>query len=651
MTSVLIVTLTRRLGGAERMIAQLLEGFRDRSRFTLGLATTDGQATGPRSADARTSGRTGGHRKGTGRTREGSPGIPWDGPTVGLREILFGRYDIIHSHLFLPGLLVRLRRIWDGSFRWVHTVHYGEAAYGSMSLGPLRRWIDRSLVFPHADRIIAVSPSIAREIGPAPHLRLIENAIPLEPDRAVRARARSGPGEGPTEDGSVGGSAGGTEAPPPTPAAPATPVTPATPATPATPGPVTLGTVAHLRKEKGIEDLLEAVRALVDRGHRVSLRIAGDGKQAPALRKRTHELGLDGVVEFCGFVEDVDAFYRSLDVYVQPSHMESFGIAALEAMRFSLPLVVRSVGNLPRLLGQGEFGILVDADDTDDADGTDDPSDPPTAFADAIERVMADPEVYRERAHRGLEHWRARYDPDRMVRSHEELYREVMRSAICMMAPVVTQSTGGIQRQLLLQSRELARRGHRVFVVQRSDPTLETDPDRAERWRHVTILGTGRLAGSRAGPGGVLPRIRGLAFIGVGLFRLWQVRRRVQVLHAHQLHSPTLLGVLGKRLLLKPLVAKVTSSGKMGEGTEIRRLPFTSARIRALREVDRMLVLTPHMADEVRALGVPPKRIRIIPNSVEIPTEPAEPPQEAEGADEAERAEEAEGADPSRPEA
>lgn len=625
MSSVLVVTLTRRLGGAERMIAQLLRGFRDQSRYTLGLVTSDGDRDGG-----------GSHREGGGSPRgtDGAdreapapgarrPGIPWNGPTVGLREILFGRYDVIHSHLFLPGLLVRLRRVWDGSFRWIHTVHYGEAAYGSMSLGRLRRWLDRAVVFPHADRVVAVSPSIAEEIGPAPHLRLIENAISLEPDAKGRGAHRGAPAPEEAAGSPGGRQAGGDTDKPSVGGRPVTRVGDP---------PVTLGTVARLRKEKGIDDLLGAVRILSDRGRRVSLRIAGDGKEAAALRKRTAALGLDDVVEFHGFVEEVDRFYRSLDVYVQPSHMESFGIAALESMRFSLPLVARSVGNLPRLLGEGEFGILVEAGPLSEpsaapaSDSEGRAADVPTALADAVERAMDDLEEYRARARRGLEHWRERYDPERMVRAHEELYREVTRPAVCMMAPIATQSTGGIQRQLLLQSRELARRGHRVFLVQRSDLTLESDPEQAERWRHVTVLGTGRLSGSRAGPGRILQRVRGLAFVGAGLLRLWQLRRRVQVLHAHQLHSPTLLGALGRRLLLKPLVTKVTSSGEMGEGSEVRRLPFTSVRLEALRTVDRILVLTPHMGVEVEGLGAPADRIRIVPNSVEIPDRPAVQP-------------------------
>src|SRR5271163_4647819 len=42
----------------------------------------------------------------------------------GILRIIFGRYDLIHSHLFLPGVLIRLRRTFDRSFHWVHTVHY-----------------------------------------------------------------------------------------------------------------------------------------------------------------------------------------------------------------------------------------------------------------------------------------------------------------------------------------------------------------------------------------------------------------------------------------------------------------------------------------------------------------------------------------------
>lgn len=576
--SVLIVTLTRRLGGAERMIAQLLEGLRDSTRLTLGLVRSEDPRPGTGASGWNARGENGPGETSEGRAGSGG-GIPWRGPTVGLREILFGRFDIIHSHLFLPGLLIRMRRIWDGSFRWVHTVHYGEATYGSMTLGRFRRWLDHRLVYPHADRLVAVSPSIARELDGNPRTRIIENAIPLEPDDGEPDDGR--PGDAESDDAG------------------------------AVPSPVVVGTVAHLRREKGVDVLLEAVGRLKDRGRSVVLRIAGDGPEADALEGQARALGISDAVELRGFVHDLEPFYRSLDVYVQPSRVEAFGIAALESMRFSLPLVARSVGNLPRLLGDGEFGVLVDGG--------------AAALADGMERAMDRRESYRARARRGLAHWRTRYDPDEMVRAHEALYREAVRPAVCMIAPVVTQAGGGIARQLHLQSRALARRGHAVYLVQRSDPELVRDPNRARRWAHVTVLGTGELSGTRAGPGGLFRRLRGAAFIAAGLFRLWQLRRRVDVLHAHQLHSPTLLGALGKRLLLVPLVTKVTSSGEMGESSELRRLPFTEARLGALRSVDRILVLTPHMEGEMRVLGVPRDRIRLVPNCVELPQYPEEP--------------------------
>ena len=113
--SLMLVTRTARVGGAERMVLRLAETFEDDFAVSLAVVSRNGVET----------------------------------QASGLSRILFGRASIVHSHLFLPGLLIRLRRIWDGGFRWVHTVHYD--AYESQKFSAIKRWIDHHLVFRAVD--------------------------------------------------------------------------------------------------------------------------------------------------------------------------------------------------------------------------------------------------------------------------------------------------------------------------------------------------------------------------------------------------------------------------------------------------------------------------------------------------------------------
>ncbi len=147
--SLLIVARTARVAGAERLILQMLPGLRE--RFDVSVCVLSGAPSG---------------------------GGEWPQTLADAREALGGSYDLIHTHLFLPGLLVRIRRIWDRSFRWVHTVHYD--SYPALRWGSLRSWIDRRFIFPAVDELACVSVSVLEGLQHPPNSLLIENAIPME---------------------------------------------------------------------------------------------------------------------------------------------------------------------------------------------------------------------------------------------------------------------------------------------------------------------------------------------------------------------------------------------------------------------------------------------------------------------------------------
>lgn len=153
-------------------------------------------------------------------------------------------------------------------------------------------------------------------------------------------------------------------------------------ATVATPEERLLLMAARLSKEKRPELAIDAVRVLTERGEHVRLVSAGTGNTAEIMHARAKDLP----VTFLGFVTDGDYFARllaSADVVVAPGPIETFGLAALEALASGTPAVVNAASALPEVVA--DAGVA--------AGGT------AEAFADAISEVLArDPEARKASA-------------------------------------------------------------------------------------------------------------------------------------------------------------------------------------------------------------------------------------------------------------
>jgi glycosyltransferase involved in cell wall biosynthesis len=125
-----------------------------------------------------------------------------------------------------------------------------------------------------------------------------------------------------------------------------------------------IGCMARFVPGKGIDDVLAAAQKVLMRG--AHLRIAGDGPQRPLLEALASRLGVARQVEFLGWVNDASAFWTSCDVGVVPSHqfIESFGLAAVEAMASGRPVIATRNGGLPELVAHDVTGLVVDPGDT-----------------------------------------------------------------------------------------------------------------------------------------------------------------------------------------------------------------------------------------------------------------------------------------------
>jgi len=132
------------------------------------------------------------------------------------------------------------------------------------------------------------------------------------------------------------------------------------------PGTLVLGCAGRLSVEKGHEHLLDMLVHLKKKEIPAKLLLAGTGKLAVTLKSKAKRLGVDQMVDFLGFVEDMPAFYASLDVFLLPSHYEGFGYVLIEAMASRIPVVAFDVKSTSEIVEHGVSGYLVPPGQVDD---------------------------------------------------------------------------------------------------------------------------------------------------------------------------------------------------------------------------------------------------------------------------------------------
>ncbi len=159
---------------------------------------------------------------------------------------------------------------------------------------------------------------------------------------------------------------------------------------------------ARLSTEKRPDLAIDAVRVLVSRGLRLRLVSAGTGNVAEAMHARAEGLP----ITFLGFVNDGEYFAKllaSADVVVAPGPIETFGLAALEALASGTPAVVNAASALPEVVA--DAGVA--------AEGT------AESFADAIQQVLdRDPLERRVHARARAETMPWSFTVDRMLELH-----------------------------------------------------------------------------------------------------------------------------------------------------------------------------------------------------------------------------------------
>lgn len=170
--------------------------------------------------------------------------------------------------------------------------------------------------------------------------------------------------------------------------------------------------VGSLSREKRHENLLGVAATVFKKIPRAKFIVAGEGSLRARLEKRARELGIEQVVKFLGFREDIPRLMRISNTFLFPSESEGLGTAVLEAMAASLPVVASRTGGISEIVQDGVTGFLAEPQDVH-------------SMAEAVMRLAREPELATEMGSRALEAARG-YSFERSCEAHERLYHDLV---------------------------------------------------------------------------------------------------------------------------------------------------------------------------------------------------------------------------------
>lgn len=123
--------------------------------------------------------------------------------------------------------------------------------------------------------------------------------------------------------------------------------------------------VSNFRKVKRVEDVVKTFAYLRQHGVKAKLLMLGDGPERIPLEALCRELAVCDDTRFLGKQDNVEEILSVTDLFLMPSGSETFGLAALEAMSCSVPVISSDVGGLPELNRDGVTGYVCALGDTD----------------------------------------------------------------------------------------------------------------------------------------------------------------------------------------------------------------------------------------------------------------------------------------------
>jgi glycosyltransferase involved in cell wall biosynthesis len=302
-----------------------------------------------------------------------------------------GAYQLVHTHSIGSNFYGRLARIFCKRVRLATTVHADtistlEGALGSRTLASLIHRLDL-LMAALSDRVLMVSQVLGE--------KLINRGL----DREKIVIVRSGIDlprlevQSPSNLQSLRSSLGiGSQE-------------------------RLVGTVGRLTPVKKHSLFLRAAREIVqNKDIPVKFLIVGDGPLRRDLEDMAIRLRIRDRVIFTGWREDLEQLYPLMDIFVLSSEMEGLPITLLEAMAYKRPVVATCVGEIPRVIQDGQSGLLV-------------PNGDSRAMSSALLELLDDSQRCFRMGEIGRKIVEEQFTLERMYREVEKVYLDLLSEA------------------------------------------------------------------------------------------------------------------------------------------------------------------------------------------------------------------------------
>jgi N-acetyl-alpha-D-glucosaminyl L-malate synthase BshA len=173
-------------------------------------------------------------------------------------------------------------------------------------------------------------------------------------------------------------------------------------------------TLVHISNFRAVKRVLDCIRVLHEvRKHTAAhLLMVGDGPDRGPSESLARELGVEAHVTFLGKQNHVERIIPQAHGLLLPSELESFGLAALEAMACGVPPVATRVGGVPELITHGVDGYLEAAGDI-------------AAQAARVVELLNDEALYRRVSQAARQTAMTRFASSLVIPAYERYYEEV----------------------------------------------------------------------------------------------------------------------------------------------------------------------------------------------------------------------------------
>jgi len=172
--------------------------------------------------------------------------------------------------------------------------------------------------------------------------------------------------------------------------------------------------VSNFRKVKRVDDVVK-IFFEIQKNLKARLMMVGEGPERENAEKLVRELNISDRVLFLGQSNEIDKILCFSDLFLLPSETESFGLAALEAMVQSVPVISSNTGGLPEVNIDKSSGFLHNVGDV-------------KAMANSAISILKDHDKllqFKKQARKEAE----RFDINEIVPMYEELYKKALVKA------------------------------------------------------------------------------------------------------------------------------------------------------------------------------------------------------------------------------